>query len=143
MTSSLFSSTLLSQLEKNVWPMFVWKLSQQGMPCAVIIIFSLSLNLCSFPLQRGSLNYSFGVKYNLCTFYKLKKIKGNVNLPTSHKKNVQYQCFCVSFSHVQTVQVVVDVVALTSMKFSLCTRRWCSTFEGTEFWPEACRLTDL
>lgn len=49
---------LLSPAGENVWPMFVWNLSRQGMPCAVY--FSLSVNLCSFPLQRGSLNYSFG-----------------------------------------------------------------------------------
>lgn len=26
---------------------------------------------------------------------------------------------------------------------SLCTHSGCSTFEGTDLWPEACRLTDL
>lgn len=70
----------------------------------LLLFFSLSLNLCSFPLQRGSLNYSFGgYASNIIYvhFTNLKKIKGNVNLPTSHEKNVQYPCFCVSFSHVQ------------------------------------------
>lgn len=88
------SSTLLSQLKENIWPIFVCKtISTRNVLCNLYLYL-----LCSFPLQEGLLINKFGgdIIYVHFTNFKIK----NVNLPTSHKKslifNIHESCFFFS-----------------------------------------------
>lgn len=63
--------------QNNVWPIFVWKFSKQGMSSAISLYFSF--HLCSFPLQEWLLSNMFGgdasnIIYVHFTNFKIKEM---------------------------------------------------------------------